>query len=546
MSRLQLLGMRNAIRRCFALLFVLGAVALIVTQQRLQARLDSFDCPAQPGQSGAVSKPTALSSLTWELAGHAQGVLQQLRPEPGSSVAEKPGVQTLVCVQARIKFLQAGYNVLDKPLFMPLYGLLSLLLALWVLGQGGRAARLAAGTLLLATAGLLGLDALENTQALNLLQVAEGELLSAPNMAALEAGAQATRAASVAKWGASGVWAATLAWALWCWHPASARKWVRWLRMAIIALLGLSAVAFAASALWGWRSDAIDGPMGLVAAGMVMSLTAMALVAVVLWFGVAGAPDSADGGLPPELKKQAGAARQDSLEGHLARDFHMEEYRQIRAEVTGLLARVETLFRASIVAAATVFALVASNGMGLEAMGVCLKLPHAFVAIGWLLPPVLVLCTGLAALVSHLRVNEISGYLLQLEQALGGRSLGWEAYLKLQPTRLTPMVAGLWGLLFTLAVIVSIVGLLAVEQAVGSCTAKPDQQGGSSLPVAPSERGSVAQTKPTAAAPRLNSSGSASLADIEDVGGGTRPASARSSDQIVSDSCHSARARCWA
>ena len=76
----------------------------------------------------------------------------------------------------------------------------------------------------------------------------------------------------------------------------------------------------------------------------------------------------------------------------------------------------------------------------------------------------LVLCTGLAALVSYWRVKEISGYLLQLEQALGAWSLGWEAYLKLQPTRLTPMVAALWGLLLALTAMVTMVGLLTVEK----------------------------------------------------------------------------------
>lgn len=472
MSRRQLPGMRNAIRRGFALLFLLGSVALLATQHRLQARLDSFDCPTQQDQEGDASKASVLSSLTWELAGHAQEVMQQLRPETELSVTERPDVQTLVCVQARIRFLQDGYNVLDKPLFMPLYGLLSLLLALWALKQGWPASRLAAGALLLTTVGLLGLDARENAQALSLLQVAESELLSTPDKVALEAGAQATREASLAKWGASGLWATALAWVLLCWRPAPGSKWVRRLLMVAIALLGLGAVAFAAGALWGWRSDAIDGPMVLLASGMVLSLIAIAVVALVLWFEAGGTPDSIGERPSQERKKQTATVRQATLDGHLAKDFHMEEYRQVRAEVTGLLARVETLFRASIVGAATIFALVASNGMGLKNdmnMNVCLKLPQVFVEIGWLLPPVLVVCTGLAALVSYLRVKEIAGYLLQLEQALGAPSLGWEAYLELQPTRLTPMVVGLWGLLLALTAMVSMVGLTAVEKAVGHC-----------------------------------------------------------------------------
>lgn len=471
MSSLQVPGVRIAIRRCFVVMFVLGAVALVVTQYRLKAHLDSFDCPVQAHQGGEKPKPAELSSLAWELVGSSQGVLQQLRPEAEASLNNQPGVQTLVCLQARIRFLQQGYNALDKPLFMPLYGLLSLLLALLMLGQGGFAPRLAAGALLLTTAGLLALDARENAQALSLLQFAESELLSTPDMLALDAGAQATRVASLAKWGASALWGIALARCVCFLHLASSRKWVRWLRMAAIGLLGLGAASFAAGSLWGWGSDSIDGPVRFLSAGMALALIAMALVAVVLWFETGGKSDSADMESPERHQEQIAAAPQASLEGNIARDFHMEEYRQIRTEVSGLLARIETLFRASIVAAATVFALVANNGMGLvESMNVCLKLPYAFVAIGWLLPPVLVLCTGLAALVSHLRVNEISGYLLQLEQALGVQGLGWEAYLKLQPTRLTPMVKGLWGLLFALTAMVSMVGLLTVEKAMERCT----------------------------------------------------------------------------
>ena len=39
-----------------------------------------------------------------------------------------------------------------------------------------------------------------------------------------------------------------------------------------------------------------------------------------------------------------------------ARAFHLEEYRQLRAEVIGLLSRIEALFRYSLVVFASVFA----------------------------------------------------------------------------------------------------------------------------------------------------------------------------------------------
>src|SRR6185369_1641845 len=111
-------------------------------------------------------------------------------------------------------------------------------------------------------------------------------------------------------------------------------------------------------------------------------------------------------------------------------NFHLEEYKQLRTEVTGLLSRIELLFRYSLLVSATVFAWLLSNSMGVtEELDSCIKLPKVFLAFGWLIPPAFVLCAGLMAATTNTRVIETGEYLRRLEVALGYRALGWESHL---------------------------------------------------------------------------------------------------------------------
>ncbi len=159
------------------------------------------------------------------------------------------------------------------------------------------------------------------------------------------------------------------------------------------------------------------------------------------------------------------------MEAH-SQTFHAEEYKQLRAEVTGLLSRIELLFRYSLIVVATVFAWLLVNSMSVsEAVGTCVKLPKPVLYFGWLIPPMFVVCAGLMARVASIRVSQIGEYLMTLENALGGVGLGWEKFLATKNSILTDTTTRLWWLLFSLAIAASCVGLWSVVFAANACPA---------------------------------------------------------------------------
>ena len=155
-----------------------------------------------------------------------------------------------------------------------------------------------------------------------------------------------------------------------------------------------------------------------------------------------------------------------------AQAFHTEEYKQLRTEVTGLLARIELLFRYSLIVVATVFAWLLANSMSVsDQVGTCVKLPKPVLYFGWLIPAMFVVCAGLMAKITNVRVGQIGEYLTTLENALGVRELGWEKHLSSKESILADTTARLWWLLFGLAVVASCVGLWCVAFAANACPA---------------------------------------------------------------------------
>ena len=153
-----------------------------------------------------------------------------------------------------------------------------------------------------------------------------------------------------------------------------------------------------------------------------------------------------------------------------AQAFHMEEYKQLRAEVTGLLSRIELLFRYSLLAVASVFAWLLANSMSVHMdSGVCVKLPKAVLYFGWLMPPAFVVCAGLMAKITNTRVFQIGEYLSRLERLLGAHDLGWECFLSKKDNLLTETTTRLWWLLFALSSVASAVGVISVLQAASGC-----------------------------------------------------------------------------
>ena len=143
------------------------------------------------------------------------------------------------------------------------------------------------------------------------------------------------------------------------------------------------------------------------------------------------------------------------------RTFHSEEYKQIRAEVIGLLTRIESLFRYSIIVVASVSAWLVSNSIGIAGVPAeaCLKLPRVLITLGWLISPTFVVGAGLMAVVTYKRVNAMGEYLKKLEQSLGHRELGWEDHLEHQKTELEPMTEYLWYGVLAVAIVAAVVAI---------------------------------------------------------------------------------------
>jgi hypothetical protein len=150
-----------------------------------------------------------------------------------------------------------------------------------------------------------------------------------------------------------------------------------------------------------------------------------------------------------------------------ARDFHSEEYKQIRAEVVGVLGKIDQYFRYAVVVPTGVYSWLLSSAIGVHTIAgssailtsPCLRLPLILVWIGWLIPPVFVFFCGLMTLAFSLRVIQMGNYLLQLENALGRPDLGWEKFNAPLMPRLTWVHKGAWLALFILCTAVSTIGI---------------------------------------------------------------------------------------
>jgi len=151
-------------------------------------------------------------------------------------------------------------------------------------------------------------------------------------------------------------------------------------------------------------------------------------------------------------------------------EFHLEEYKQIRTEVSGLLARIEQLFRYSIVVSATVFAWLLSTTLGAKSLAeACLKVPQVFAKIAILIPSTFLLIAGFMALITIVRVSQMGRYLAALERLLGKRHIGWERFMSRKPKILTYSTAAIWVVLFGATSTVSVYAYKAIDTAKEVC-----------------------------------------------------------------------------
>lgn len=115
-----------------------------------------------------------------------------------------------------------------------------------------------------------------------------------------------------------------------------------------------------------------------------------------------------------------------------APSFFADEYKQMKTEVSTMMARIETLTRLSLLGAAAVFSWLLTQGFGPgQGGGWCLKLPTQILEVAWYIPAWLVLVASVVALGSYIRGQQMSEYIRkELEPKLAGSGQGWETRLK--------------------------------------------------------------------------------------------------------------------
>lgn len=118
-------------------------------------------------------------------------------------------------------------------------------------------------------------------------------------------------------------------------------------------------------------------------------------------------------------------------------DFHLEEYKQIRDEVTSLITKTEQLVQYCVLIAAGVFTWLTALSFGMDESGPCSKVPVSgdIAQQVWWIPAGAVLVVGLLGLGRFVRVKEMGKYLQQLEDAMGHKSLGWEKFCPVSRSR---------------------------------------------------------------------------------------------------------------
>jgi hypothetical protein len=460
-----------ALNACVVGVALAGGAALLGLSAHQQQRLASADCPLSADGLG-------LSAGRFELAGTVARARSLLDTAPPGQARPAPDTAQRVCLAAREQFLRDSYQTLDAGLFMPLYALLTVLLvASAQAGPDGARPRVAAAALGALTA-LLILDAIENQRALALLDQL-GPTLMQPGPAAapspeMERAAQNARQASLVKWAASALWCVSLAWAVaqgWPW--ARRRGWTRLGQRGSAVALALSGLILGTTAVWGWiQPDAFDSLLRGVGLGMGAAIVGLLLAVLVLAWEQLARPPRQPPTPPPETARpppeppRHGPAEQDPRHS-----FHLEEYRQIRSEVVGQLARIEGLARGSVVACAVAYSWLVSESLGVEGKPPtdCLRLPQEMLVFAWWLPPALVLVAALLAAVLASRVRTTGQYLHRLEQALGQPPLGWEAHLQPQRSTVTAATAAVWGLLLALSLSATILGQTRIVQADRAC-----------------------------------------------------------------------------
>ncbi|MNJ25825.1 hypothetical protein D3C77_202820 [compost metagenome] len=136
-------------------------------------------------------------------------------------------------------------------------------------------------------------------------------------------------------------------------------------------------------------------------------------------------------------------------------EFHLEEFRQLKAEISALLARIGFLFRNSIIASSVLYAWLLSKVGGFSGSNDCIAFPKDMAAFAIWIPPAFVASSFAFGILTYLHVVAVGKYLRKCEQELGADGLGWEKFWSGKRPYLTIGLTVIWILLLTCSVFVS-------------------------------------------------------------------------------------------
>ncbi|MCP3751467.1 hypothetical protein [Pseudomonas sp. SBB6] len=136
-------------------------------------------------------------------------------------------------------------------------------------------------------------------------------------------------------------------------------------------------------------------------------------------------------------------------------EFHLEEFRQLKAEISALLARIGFLFRNSIIASSVLYAWLLSKVGAFSGSNDCIAFPKDMAAFAIWIPPAFVAASFSFGILTYLHVVAVGKYLRKCECELGADGLGWEKFWSGQRPYLTIGLALIWILLLASSVYVS-------------------------------------------------------------------------------------------
>ncbi|WP_256658340.1 hypothetical protein [Pseudomonas sp. DG56-2] len=128
-------------------------------------------------------------------------------------------------------------------------------------------------------------------------------------------------------------------------------------------------------------------------------------------------------------------------------EFHLEEFRQLKAEISALLARIGFLFRNSIIVSSVLYAWLLSKVGAFSGANDCIAFPKDMALFAIWIPPAFVAASFAFGILTYLHVVEAGKYLRKCERQLGTDELGWERHWSRKRPTLTVGLTLIWILL---------------------------------------------------------------------------------------------------